>query len=331
MHIAVIGAGFTGLAVTWNLLHAFPASKIQLIDYKSIGQGTSGIAAGLLHPFAGAHAKLNARGYEGMAATQELLKIAAEAIEQPVIASQIGLPRLALSLEQQESFKKNVQKYFPENRWLTAQECVSLVPGCPEVPGLWISSALTIYSQNYLKGLWQACENLGAQFEQRKIQNLKELEDFDLVILATGAETSHLNELSYLPISIVKGQILELSAPQPLLNYALNSQAYLLMTEKRQTCLAGASYERENKTFNCNIESAKREILPKAFDLYPPLKNSSILNCFAGLRASTPTHLPFIKQISPRIWVLTGMGSKGLLYHALYAKELVQHLKLTVI
>jgi glycine/D-amino acid oxidase-like deaminating enzyme len=329
MRIAVIGAGFTGLAITWHLLNTFLGCEVQLIDYRVIGGGTSGMAAGLLHPFIGAHAKLNHQGHEGMAATRELLTVASQAIDRSVIASQTGLPRLALSLDQQINFKKNAVLYATENRWLTAQECQLLIPSCADAPGLWISSALTVYAQNYLEGLWRACQQLGAQFEQRKIQNLKELDDFDLVILTTGAEVGCLKELSHLPVTRVKGQILELSPPNPLLTHSINSQAYALMTETGKSCLVGASYERDYQTIGVDLEAAKREILPKAFALYPPLQESQIIQCWAGSRASAPFHLPLIQQISSRVWVLTGMGSKGLLYHALYAKELITRIKIS--
>src|ERR1700722_10808140 len=103
MNIAIIGAGFSGLAVAWHLLHHPSASsrlKVHLFDSKEIGLGTSAIAAGLLHPFAGVHAKLNWRGHEGMDATQELLTIASQNLGRSVIANERGILRLALTDEQ---------------------------------------------------------------------------------------------------------------------------------------------------------------------------------------------------------------------------------------
>ena len=66
MKVAVIGAGFCGLAVVWNLLNQLfqPNLEVTLFDKTAIGSGASGVAAGLLHPYAGAHAKLNWRGKE---------------------------------------------------------------------------------------------------------------------------------------------------------------------------------------------------------------------------------------------------------------------------
>ena len=52
--LAVIGAGFAGLAVAWHLLAAATPSKplhVEVFDVHGIAGGASGAAAGLLHPF----------------------------------------------------------------------------------------------------------------------------------------------------------------------------------------------------------------------------------------------------------------------------------------
>ena len=328
--IAVIGAGFTGLALTWHLLNAFSTSTtIDLFDSKAIGQGTSGIAAGLLHPFAGAHSKLNRRGFEGVLATKELLHIASDAFGNSVTAQNKGILRLALTEKQVVDFQLCAQRFPEETEWLDATACQRKVPGCGDAPGLWIRNGLTVYSQLYLQGLWKACQEKGAKFHQKKIDSLSELQHYDLTLIATGAETLQISELTSLPLTLTKGQVLELSWPRDKLplSYPLNSHVYLLMTESKRSCLVGATYERGINEAVTAIETAQKELLPKAIELYPSLKEASMMNCYAGMRAATPNHLPLLQQLSPRQWILTGMGSKGLLYHALYAKELVERLR----
>lgn len=329
MKIAVIGAGFCGLAITWHLLHShFSQAKITLFDSKGIGKGTSGIAAGLLHPYAGAHAKLNWRGQEGVQATRELLTVASQALGHPVTAQNEGILRLALNEEQLFDFQRCAERFPQDVEWLDIALSQQKAPGCAQVPGLWIKKGLTIYSSLYLQGLWKACAQLGAKFEQRRISSLEDLQDFELTILATGAETLQFPELNQLPLSLVKGQVLEFSWPRNRapLSCALNSHVYLVMTESRTSCLVGATYEKGMDKALIDLESAQRELLPKAIALFPPLQGASIMNCYTGMRAVTPQHRPLIKQLSPTQWVLTGMGSKGLLYHALFAKELVQQM-----
>lgn len=329
MDIAIIGAGFCGLAVAWHLIHSqLPYSKIYLFDSKGIGEGASGIAAGLLHPYTGAHAKLNWRGMEGFEATQKLLEAAKRSLGKSVYAENQGILRLALTAEQQSDFQQSAQKYSTDNKWLDRESCQKLVPGCAPFPGLWIPKGLTIYTKLYLQGLWQACQNQGVEFERRHISSLKEMKKFDRTIVTAGAETALFPELASLPIGIVKGQVLELAWPQghPPLSCSLNSHIYIAMTADQSSCLVGATYERDNRENKVDFKRASEEILPRAYELFPPLTHQPILACYAGLRATSPQHRPLIKRLSASEWVLTGMGSKGLLYHALYAEELVRQI-----
>ena len=331
MDVAIIGAGFCGLAVAWHLLNhipVFPNLNVYLFDSKKLGQGTSGIAAGLLHPFAGAHAKLNWRGKEGMQATKNLLNIASLTLGYSVTAPHPGILRLALTNEQKNDFLICAQHYPQDTQWLDISACQSLATGCVQAPGLWIKEGLSIYSSLYLKGLWKACQQQEAQLTLRSIHSLKELQDFDLTIVTAGAESFQLPELSALTLKSVKGQILEFAWPshwKPLA-CALNSQVYILMTEKKTSCLVGATYEKNNLSLEIDSEKAQKELLPKAFEFFPLLQETMVLNCYAGVRAVAPQHRPFMQRLSPSQWILTGMGSKGLLYHALFAEELVQNI-----
>lgn len=328
MKVAIVGAGFCGLAVAWNLLSRKPSFtdlQVHLFDSKGIGQGASGIAAGLLHPFSGAHAKLNWKGKEGFHATQELLEISSIALKNSICAPHQGILRLAIKEEQIVDFQYCAERYPQDVEWLSSQSCQKLVPGCASAPGLLIKNGLTVYSSLYLQGLWKACSQLGAQFQQRSVHSLEEMKPYDLTIITTGAETLYFPELSTLALTLVKGQVLELAWPTtvPPLHYPLNSHVYLLMTEKQNSCLAGSTYEKGFSHAMVDKKIAQQEIMPKIVELFPPLKDAKILNCYAGMRAVTPNHRPIILRPSASQWVLTGMGSKGLLYHALFAKELV--------
>lgn len=304
MKIAIVGAGFAGLATAWHLR----THHITLYDAIGIGGGASGIAAGLVHPYAGESAKRTPDADAGMKETLALLEIASNALGQPVYKRE-GMWRLALNEQQKKDFFTCSQNH-DDVRW---QDPCPLYP----YPGIFISSALQVDCPQYLQGLFLACQ---AQFIKQKIENLSELEKFDRIVITTGAEKLLCPQL---PISQVKGQVLKLKWPKSLIkpNLPINSKAYLIMQEE-DTCLLGSTFEHTFTSPLPDIETAKRDLLPKIAPLHPEL--TEVIECRAALRASTPARKPLIRQIAPKCWVYAGLGSKGLLYHALYAKTLVQ-------
>lgn len=328
--IAIIGAGFCGLAAAWHLLQLYRDAEITLLHAEPIGSSASGIAAGLLHPFAGAHAKRNWQADAGMAAALELFAIAEKALNQPVV-TRSGLLRLASTREQLEDFALCQKKYPAEVQWRTSADCQNTVPRLQPFAGIFIERGMTVDCPKYLLGMYKALSEKGVSFEQRKVTSLNELHAFDLIIATAGAGTTGIPELQTLPLKTVKGQLLELAWPQkePPLPFPLNSHCYLLMAPHSAAtrCIAGATFEREYASIEPAPDIAIKQILPKIQAFYPGIHETDLIACRAALRSTTPDHLPILKQISKQCWVLAGMGSKGLLYHALYAKELCSKIK----
>lgn len=326
MKIAIIGAGFCGLATAWHILNQAPSHtspQISLFDSQGIGAGASGIAAGLLHPYAGAHSKLNRLGQEGLQATQELLQVASQALQKNVFSNKKIL-RLALTPDQQIDFSLAAAKYPKDIEWFDSDTCHEIYPFLAQAPGIWIKHGIVVNSPLYLEGLWKACFNLGATLEKQTIQTLEELKGFDAIVIAAGISCMQFPKLASFHLSAVKGQVLQIAWPKelPPISFALNSQAYLLMNEDQSSCLVGATFEKKYTDFKPDLEAAKFEILPKLTAMLPSMKDAKILSCQANGRVVTRNHLPLVEKIGSNQWVITGMGSKGLLYHALFAKQL---------
>lgn len=310
MKIAVIGGGLAGVAVSWHLQQVMGA-EITLFDPLGIGGGTSGIAAGLLHPFVGQTGKLNWLGWEGFQATVDLLRVAGlEELGR-------GMLRPALDPKAVADFKECAEK----NSSVTWVEDLSqLVSGCVACPGILIPDAITIPTKSYLKGLWRACEERGASFVCQEINDLSEVENFDVVVLATGAAlTLHSEKLTP-----VKGQLLEFVWPSPSapIPFPVSGPAYLLKDPEGANYLAGATYEHTFSTEKPDAKIAKTEIKEKLQAFLPSTAPLQICAVRSGIRASTPDRKPLLKRLSKRCWILAGFGSKGLLYHALFAKKL---------
>ena len=317
-NIAIVGAGFAGLAVAWYLSQR--KVRVTLYDKNGIGGGASGLAAGLLHPYAGAHAKKNWMADEALPLSLQLLSIASQALGKTVY-SPSGILRIALNEEQHCDFRKCAELH-DDVEWWDARKCQSEVSGLPDAPGIMIRSGVAVDCPLYLKGLAKACQQAGVEFCKQEISDLDSLREQDAIVINAGPSCKQFEELAHLPLKLIRGQLLEVSWPSelPPLPFPLNSKAYLVMAPHHRTCYIGATFERNYQ----EVTEAEKYLLPKAYALFPPIQETKTLHAYAGIRVSTPDHRPLMKQINERLFVLTGLGSKGLLYHALFAKRLVE-------
>jgi len=327
MRIAVIGSGFAGLATTWYLLqHTQSSVKVDLFDAVQIGSGVSGLASGLLYPYAGRHAHLCWQGPQGMTKTHELLTVASKGINHSVITSQ-GILRPATTEEQLEDFQKTAKSH-PDTQWWDEEKCKQ-VPGLVvKEGGLYLKEGLTLDVKDYLQGLWLSCALMGAQFHQTKVIPENLLKTFDLIIFALGYSIKSLPIFASLPIQLLKGHMLKIKWPvaTPSLPLGLVSTGYLVMSKDHTYCLAGSTYEREFTSIEADPAWATPIILEKVTPFFPSIAQGEVLNCYAGVRVATThnKHLPLIGRISDKYWFFTGLGSKGLLYHAWLGELLAQ-------
>jgi glycine/D-amino acid oxidase-like deaminating enzyme len=331
MKVAIVGAGFSGLAVCWHLLQKMPNYKVTIYAPEGIHGGSSGIAAGLLHPYVGAQARLNWQGHEGMEATRHLLRVAETALGKPV-AQKRGFLRIALNESQIEDYQRCVAVVDNplEVEWYSAEHCQQFLPGLVWAPGMMTHTGIAVYTVPYLEGLKRACESLGAIFKESAVKSLDSLKEYDVVIVATGASIKEFPEFSHLAVRSVKGQLLELAWPSGLapLPCPINAQAYIVMSQDQNSCFVGSTYEKGVLSAEPDVEVAKRLILPKVRALLPALAEAEVIGCRAGMRATTEDRHPLIGCVDGRWWYITGMGSRGLLYHALMAEQLVEKISL---
>lgn len=328
MRVAILGAGFAGLAVSWFLLHYKLGSvSIDLFDPEPIGGGVSGLSSGLLHTYPGKMANKSWRAFFCMKETHRLITEASRGADRSVILSK-GILRPALSLEQQATFRACAEDH-DDTEWWDYKRCMQEIPGLflpEESGGLYIKEGLTIDVQAYLQGLWQVLVKHGVQYH--KIAQIREgdLADYDRVLIAMGPLTKNFPHLQNLPLTPIKGQILELEwpigvKPPPI---SLNSHKYLVMSRDQKRCIVGATFERDFNSPFPDEERAKREILPNVTSFFPALEKAKIISCKAGFRASTPNHLPLVGQVSDKFYFFAGLGSKGLLYHAWIGKRVAR-------
>lgn len=277
MKVAVVGAGFAGLATTWFLLQ-----KALSVTVFESNEGASFSSTGLLHPYPGKKGLLSWRADEGMRASTALLEIAS-------------------------SFHPCFERNGIVRRLDTG--------GSIEIP-----EGIAVYSRPYLSALRQLCH--AARFVYQTISSTQQLDSFDQIILATGAATLQFKECQNLPLKRTIGQCLVCQWPEKLPS-SLLGQGHITPTEDPQLCQVGSTYEH---TTSPDPQKAL-QLLDQVALFYPPAKDFKIQEIRVGTRISPQIgYRPIVEQVAPKVWVFTGLGSRGLLYHALLAQELVRDL-----
>ena len=309
MKIAVVGAGYAGLAVCWHLLQR-PKTEVVLYDARGVGGGASGVSTGLLHPYIGKRGRPAHRFEEAMAETKALLEISERELGRPV-ALRTGIFRFAMTEEQRTEFSQR-------SGYCDEEETKKRLPEAASLPGLWIPNGVTVFSQLYLQGLFQAAQKRGMRFLQEEIVHLNH--DYDRMILATGYEVMKFPECKDLPLKARKGQALicRFSGSLPC---SIIGVGHLSLMEDPAFCQLGSTYE---DAFDERLALGLRE---KVAVFYPPARDLEVVEIVSGTRiAQRNETLPLVRQLNERVWVFTGLGSRGLLYHSLFAKELVEKL-----
>ena len=314
MKIAVVGGGYAGLGTVWHLLEL--GHLVDLFE-PSFGGGASGASTGLLQPYLAKLANRSLRADEAIAETSLLLDVAEKTLGRPV-ALRSGVLRLALNDEQRGAFRKRqTQGTNPAIFW-DKEQVQHHVPGAIATEGLWIPQGVTVFSRLYLEGLWRAREKRGARLICQKVAGLHELQQYDAVVLAGGHEVLQWKECQDLPLKARHGQALVCRYP---LKASLIGIGHLSQMEDPALCQLGSTYE---ESFDLAGAKKLREQIGAFF---PAARDFEIVEVRSGVRIAPKVgYLPIVKQIAPKAWVFAGLGSRGLLYHALYGKELAEQL-----
>lgn len=252
-------------------------------------RGASHASTGLLHRFVGKKAIESPRAKEGLKAALELLETASR--KRPVF-EQSGILRFAMNDEQGERFGGKT---------------------------IWMPDGITVYSSLYLQELEKLMPNV--QFIETMIGSLDELETFDRIVVTAGVGSNSLTNLS---TKRTIGQALVCRTKQRIPHAFLGS-GHISPTEDPDYCLVGSTYEHTEEP---SLEKAMG-LLEKVSAFYPDAKNFEVVEVRSGIRSAPKIGvMPILKKWGAKTWVFTGLGSRGLLYHALYAKELVEQLLL---
>uniref|UniRef100_A0A162A4L9 FAD dependent oxidoreductase domain-containing protein n=1 Tax=Daucus carota subsp. sativus TaxID=79200 RepID=A0A162A4L9_DAUCS len=267
-----------------------------------------------------------------------------------------GIVRPAASLKNLDLMNENAQNCLAGCRI----ESVDKEAAERLVPNLSVPCNLAFYMPEAVNALYSACQDLvkdtsvsdlhrkELNLHKKTVNNLLELSgEYDSVIVCMGARAASLPELSErLPLRTCRGVIAHLQLPDdiresyPQHGPSILSDAWLAIHGPRDIRL-GSTWEWKSKNYSQNVTveealKALEELLPKASAIYPGIKNWDYIAAKAGLRAMPPltSHgsLPLLGCIDEylkgkqtcKFWLFTGLGSRGLLYHAWLGKLIAQ-------
>lgn len=291
MHVAVVGGGLAGLSAAFFLTGR--GDSVTLYQKPGNRSSASEIASGLLHPYPGPSGKKSKFADEAMKESLALID-KVEANEGETVSLRNGILRKGWKV--------------PEG----AVDIEETKEGCL------ITSGVTVYMPKYLRGLRRLMSNL--TIVEEEVENLLELSDFDRIVVAAGGGVK-----KFFPdfnAKFVKGQILR--ARHDVLTYerSVIGKGHISPLEGGEVHI-GSSYEHHYRSEEIEPEEAIMYLQPRIGKFFPPLEEFTILDCSAGIRVCMKqSYLPVIERVEKNTYLFTGLGSRGLLYHAYYGRLL---------
>lgn len=128
----------------------------------------------------------------------------------------------------------------------------------------------------------------------------------------------------YLPLNVVKGEVLTIKAPDLKMDFILKSSVFVV-PENDDCYSVGATYNWEDKTHEIT-EEAKNELLEKLENIIHC--NYELVNQMAGIRPTVKDRRPLVGTHSKHknMAILNGLGTRGVMIGPYVAKQLFLHL-----
>lgn len=214
------------------------------------------------------------------------------------------------------------------------------------ISGLLLKDACTIDTHEYLEGLWNLCMHFGTvDWRPEMVSRLERLEqsnEFQDVVVCAGADTNFIDGISgTVPITRCFGRNFyyrwnESAIDQNTLEMPIICGKYLIPYKDRTRFVAGATFEKEQPLSTLHQLSDDYEmadIHSRLEKLVPGMLQQMQFIYSDGAFRALPerTHsgsIPIVDLVGKFSncyrWIYTGLGSRGILYHAWLSKQLAE-------
>ncbi|HEY7950860.1 MAG TPA: glycine oxidase ThiO [Solirubrobacterales bacterium] len=315
----VVGGGAIGLCCAWRLSQR--GARVVVLDRATPPAGATRVAAGMLAPVGELAfgepellrmTLLASEAYPGFVAELEAASGVNSGYER------CGALHLALDRDEAAELRRvhELQRSLDLGaEWLPPRRCRDLEPGLTPSfnGGVHAPEEAAVDPHRLTQALLAALAAEGVEvragvevaealLDSERIEGVRtaagEELRADAVILATGAwagTAAWLPEHARPPVRPVKGQILELRAPdgeQPCERIVASERIYLVPRPDGRL-IAGATTE--ERGFDTTVTAGgAHELLREAYRLLPDVAEMELVEAMAGLRPGTPDNLPLI-------------------------------------
>lgn len=311
------GAGIAGLTAAWHLTRA--GHKVVVTDTSGVGSGASGAWWALLNPATGIKAT-PATDFEMGVTSFETMAVELGVDHAPWIRKGIVRPAIDKTLE--KGFSASAKSLAWPAGWV---EWKLDVHGLAGHGALEVHRGYAIDTRLWMTTITEALRKRGVEIREQVPDHHKV--DSDVVLHATGADILQDPMWSHLNIHPIKGQLREVRVTGIKRAFpALSSRGYAVQIDDGHWVL-GSTYEHEfidsdpDPAFDAYILDRFRAMFPQPIEI-------TIIGRWSGIRVGSGNRAPILAEHPdrPGHFVMTALGSKGLLYSQVLSHKLVREL-----
>ncbi|MFO8029379.1 MAG: FAD-dependent oxidoreductase [Cyclonatronaceae bacterium] len=340
--VIIAGGGLAGLATAAQLIEKNKNLKILVYEARDIGDGASGVPAGMVNPATGQRARMVWNAEACFRMLEKRLEQLSSRSTTP-LKLQNGVLRPAIDETLARNFRRSLKHTrWPKGwiEWLDADSVQKIAPHLKESSGgLYISKGKVVRTPEYLETFATYLKESGVDFlfggpysldnnGAWTLNNQKEKMSAPILVMTSGYKVRENKYWSDLPLNGVKGQLAVYECPENIGQLpAISAYGYMTPIENHKLAV-GSTYEHHFHDEKPDAQGAGlldqklQEFMP---ELYPRCQR---IGQWSGIRATTPDRLPIAGEHYGKkgLYVYTGLGSKGLLYSEFVASLLATHI-----